>query len=65
MKYFTIPESAGISISIGSGSGISSGISNDFSLNAGIMPKPGQTKISRTWFIWLENSCTGVEVTFC
>jgi hypothetical protein len=42
-----------------------SGIGNDSSLNVGIMPKPGQMKISRTWFIWLENSCTGIEVTFC
>jgi hypothetical protein len=48
----------GISISI------SIDIGNDSSLNASIMPKPGQMKISRT-FIWLKNSCTGVEVTFC
>jgi len=66
MKYFTFPESAGIGISISIGTSTSTTIllGNDSSRNAGIMPKPGQTNISRTWLIWLENSCTGVEVTF-
>jgi hypothetical protein len=65
-EIFYTPELASISIgtSTSTSTSTSISISNDSGLNMGIMPKPGQTKISRIWFIWLENSCSGVEVTF-
>jgi hypothetical protein len=66
-KKFTFPESTDFGSGIGCGCSPALGISTDATVGydtsaKGIMPNPGKMNRGGASYIWIQNSCAGIEV---